>query len=360
MQQAITQLRGVGEQVEKQLRTVGSAGDDALSEAELLSLQRNVDYQTARALRNQALCYAAKSPERSDALIQALALLAPLAKNDPLDQLVWRARLDEAIGLRLAHRSSEALTRLDALDAARPPTTIALDARAERARLALDRNDPQAALTTLRADREVAGRTSAELDLAYVETFVALWQAATKAQATDEARQWQERAATMVRAIESLYGPYWTRRAEMLIATSAGETGNENVEVLVRAAKNSYVRQEFDEAVIAYQRAAQTAAASDRAQALDLHLAAALIERRRNRLAEALRLQQAASLALRDVPKAATIHLQAVVDAAQLARDGQATALDAYRQLLRRTNQHVAARRHERPGPRVARAAFRT
>lgn len=335
LQHAITQLRGVGETVENQLRSVGDADDDALGESELLSLQRNVDYQTARALRNQALCYAPKSAERSDALIRALELLGPLAKLDPLDHLVWKARLDEASCLRLAGRSSEASARLDALGAARPPSTIALDARAERARLALDRDDPQAALAALRLGRELAGRTSAELDLAHVETFVALWRAATKSQAADDARQWQERAAAMVRAIESLYGPYWTRRAELLVASSAGDSGTENVDVLIRAAKNFYLRQEFDEAVDAYQRAAQGAATSDRAKALDLHLAAALIERRRNRLAQAMRLQQAASLALHDTPKAPTLHLQAVVDAAQLARDGQAATLEHYRSLLR-------------------------
>jgi hypothetical protein len=96
LQAAVTQLRAIGDAVEKQLRTAQSADSDALTEAELLSLQRNVQCQTARALRNQALCYAEKSAERSDALLQALDLLKPLAPLEALDSLVWRVRLDEA------------------------------------------------------------------------------------------------------------------------------------------------------------------------------------------------------------------------------------------------------------------------
>jgi hypothetical protein len=333
LQASTEQLREVGAATEKLLRSAsrtpaaGELGQDAL-----VSLARNVQYQTARALRNQALCYPPKSAERADALLQALEQLGPLAKLETGDALVLSSRLDEAGSLRLAGRLTDAAARLDALDAARPPAKVRLQAQAERVRLLLAAGKLEDALGVLQKGREIAGQSSAELDLAHVETFIALWRRASDAKDSAQAKQWQDRAAAMVQAMEQFYGPYWTRRGEMLLAASAGSgTGDASLEVLVRAAKNHYLRMEFDEAVAAYQRAGEAAmAAKNPARAIDLLHAAALVEQRRNRLPAALKRLRELSLLLRDEPKAPAIHLQAVLDAAQIARDGMSESLQSY------------------------------
>jgi hypothetical protein len=333
LQVAVSQLRDVGEATEKLLRTATRTPEAGqLGEDELISLSRNVQYQAARALRNQALCYPPKSNERSDALLQTLERLTPLVKLEASDSLIYSARLDEASAMRLAGRTAEAAARLDALDAARPPAKIRLQAQAERVRLLLSSGKLDDALAVLQKGREVSGQTSAEFDLAHVEVFVALWKRASDAKNAAQARQWQDRATAMVQAMEQLYGPYWTRRGEMLLAASAGTgAGDENLEVLVRAAKNHYLRKEFDEAVAAYDRAAQASlAAQNRARALDLFHAAALVERRRARPAQAIKRLRELSVLLHDQPKAPAIHLQAVLDAAQLARDGASESLQDY------------------------------
>ncbi len=79
--------------------------------------------------------------------------------------------------------------------------------------------------------------------------------------------------------------------------------------------------------------------ASDRARAFDLYHAAALIERRRSRTSEAIARGRALALLLREQPKAAPVHLQACLDAAQLARDGSGESLDNYIALL---DEHIA------------------
>lgn len=337
LQQAVTQLRGIADEVERLLRGAPAVPDGrSMSEIELLSLERNVRHQTARALRNQALCYPPQSAERSDTLIRALQLLTPLAQLDTIDPLIWKARLDEAKCLRLRQKLSDAVARLDALDAARPPSKVRLQSRAQRVRVFLDAKRPDDALAVLRQGREIAGQTSADYDLAHVETFIALWRKSAEGDDPQAASAWQQRAANMVKAMEGLYGPYWTRRGEMLLAASAAAGGGgENLDVLTSAAKNHYLRKEFDEAVVAYERAGAAALqAGDRSRAFDLLLAAALIERRRDRRTEAIRRQRELSTSLRDQAKAPSVHLQATLDMAQVARDGTRQSLEHYVTLL--------------------------
>lgn len=343
LQSAVDQLEGVGEEVELLLRTVGrDPSAAALSETELLSLQRNVQFQSARALRNQGLCYPADSAERSDALIQAMDKLQPLTGVDPPDKLVWDARMDEVTCLRLRGKLAEAMQRLDAIDAARPPVKSRLVAKAERVRILLAAKQHEKALEILRGGREIAGQTAAEFDLAHVEAFIAFWKLASESKDEKGAQEWQKRAADMVQAMEQLYGPYWTRRGEMLLAASATGGGQSiaNLGVLVTAAANHYRRKEYDEAVGAYERAARAAMeANDRSRAFDLYHAAALIERRRARKSEAIARQRTLGMLLREQPKASLVHLQACLDAAQLARDGSGESLDHYIALL---NEHIA------------------
>ncbi len=158
--------------------------------------------------------------------------------------------------MRLRGKLAEAMQRLDAIEAAHPPAKTRLVARAERVRILLAAKQMEKALEILRGGREIAGQTAAEFDLAHVEAFIAFWKLAADSKDAQAAADWQKRAADMVQAMEQLYGPYWTRRGEMLLAASAsgGGSATANLGVLVTAAVNHYRRKEYDEAVGAYER----------------------------------------------------------------------------------------------------------
>jgi hypothetical protein len=58
------------------------------------------------------------------------------------------------------------------------PPAAALRVRAEQIRIALDANRLEDALQVLSAGRVIDGQTSAELDLAWLEAYLAAWRAA--------------------------------------------------------------------------------------------------------------------------------------------------------------------------------------
>ena len=95
---AITQLRkldeSLGAEIQLRGRTPRVAEPDQLSTAELNSLRSHVRYQLARALRNQSLCFAAGSADRTNALMQAVELLSELARQDFESPLAWSSRVD--------------------------------------------------------------------------------------------------------------------------------------------------------------------------------------------------------------------------------------------------------------------------
>ena len=225
LREAIRRLREVEKAVEQMLRRPdreGPAVEGGLSARQLESIQDSVRYELARAYRNQGQCYGAGSDDRADALIQAGAVLDPLARLDTEHPLAWRSRIDQIVCYRLLEDYPKAAQKLSALAAQKPPAEIALRARAEQLRLALAENKLQEAVTLASAGRQIDGVTSPELDLAVLQTCIAGWRTARQANRNDEAEQWYTRAVGQVRLIEREHGPYWMRRAETLLAGSVG------------------------------------------------------------------------------------------------------------------------------------------
>ncbi len=232
LRQAIDQLKRAAADISDRLRRTqlkAKSGPADFTPAELLSLQRNVNYQLARALRNQGESYPAESADRSAALVQAAELLGPLAQSEPSDPLAWPARLDEITCYRLLRDEPAATRRLDLLERQKPPPRVLLAARAQRVRLALSGRRLNEALAVLDGGREEAGQSSPDLDLAFLETYLQAWQAAADAKRTEAAAQFQSQAAAAVQQIDRDYGGYWARRAESLLATrvaGANDTGD--------------------------------------------------------------------------------------------------------------------------------------
>lgn len=340
---AIQQLDQLGQRIDDALRTTATPRtpalgqrDDRLTDDELASLSHNVRYQLARARRNQALCFAADSPDRAHALTQAVQLLDTLASLDSAHPLAWPSRLQRVACRRLLGNFAAAGQELDALLAANVPSDIRLDAQAEQIQLALDAGRLDQAMKLLALPRRIDGATSAALDYVRIETALRAWRAAAAAGDDAAATRWREQAVRGAGRMEIDHGPYWSRRAEMLLARFYREPGgDDDVESLVHAAESSYLGGQTDDAVATYDRASELAAQHDQGdRAVELGYAAAMIEQQRGRHQVAMDRCRRLALVLPQQSQSPQVHLQAIRNAAEIAKDGSDDAWDQYRTLV--------------------------
>jgi len=307
----------------------------ALSGAELSSLQQNVRYQWARALRNQALCYPARSADRIAALTQTARMLEqPLQVLPSDDPLVARIKLDQAVCYRLLGELGTVETILKSLVSGEQTPSVRLEARAERLRMLIAAGKLDDSVKLLGQGRTIDGVSSAELDFAFLEVYVAQWRASAGASGNEDGAEWEKKSVAALEFIEQTYGPYWARRAELLLVGVNLRTGSGNVSVLDRAARDLYLKGRFAESVDAYDKAARTAETDgDREQAFALAYKAALIQQQQKNFRDSYQRFQRLALADRTNPLASNAHLLAVVNLAQEARSDP-SLLSAYVALL--------------------------
>jgi len=337
---AAGRLEALDRDVEGQIRRGPSPGpspDDPLSADQLQSLRNTIQYQLARAYRNQALSYPADSDDRARSLVKASRLLKFLARLPAADPLSYQSAIDLARCTRLLGQHDEAQRYVERLLREEVPPAIRLKARAEAIALLLDAGRLEEALELASEGRAPSGLPSPELDYAVLEAVLAAWRAAVEANHEATARAWQDRATQQVQAIETRHGPYWGRRAEMRLAGYVrGEPGGGSLDMLVRAAESAYRSGNLDEALAAYDRAREAArqqGAPDRAFALGY--TAAAIEHDRGRHNPAVGRFRELALSNVQHAKAPQAHLLAAHHAAQLAREKSPGALDLYVTLLR-------------------------
>ncbi len=316
---AIAQLKQIDDDIAVELRRRNRTTGQ-LSETELTSLRANVRFQTARAFRNQALCYPADSLDRTNALAQALELLAPLAAAPADDPLLWPARIDQLVSLRLAGKLKEAADQLAELQKHDPPAAMQRRMRAEGVRILLAAGKLNEAFQAAGAASDETGSAAAELDFARLQAIVAQWQKAGSANAATDV--WEKRAGDEVRHIEALHGPYWMRRAESLLAgTLAKAARAANLDNLTRAAASFYRGGQIDQALAAYDQAAQQAEDKGQAeQAFDIRYTAGAIENQRKHYQAASQRLVALAVANPEHPKAAEAHLAGIYAAAEAAK----------------------------------------
>lgn len=314
--------------------------EDLAQTVQRTSLGDNVQYQLARAYRNQAQCYQALTPDWSNSLTLALSKLDLLAKLDTLHPLAWKSRLDEIVCHRLLADYAAAQRKLEALQAAAPPPAIALGARAEQLRLALAANRMAEAVEMLSGGRQFAGVTSGEFDYALLEACLAAWRAADESANQQDSARWQAKANEMLALIRLEDGPYWTRRAQMLLSGYVRALPGGNLEMQIQAAENAYHSGQYDDALAAYDRVqalAREQGAED--QAFELGFVAATIEHQRGRHREAMVRYHRLAQAARNHPKAPEAHMLAVHHAGQIALGDPSGSLQQYAALA---EEHLA------------------
>jgi tetratricopeptide (TPR) repeat protein len=338
LRDAIAALRADAEKVAVALRRATPAKKTApgqFTTDDLGELQRNVNFQLARALRNQGQSYPAGSADRTNSLRQAVELLAHLAQSDDDDDVAWHSRLDEIACDRLLEDQDAAKQRLALLAQRNPPPRIVLAARAEEVRLALDGGPLAEALAVADVGRTIAGESSPELDFALLEAYVTAWKAAAGDERRDLAETYQARAAEMVQEIDRLYSPYWGRRAETVLAGGVSATGGaDDLVLLTRAAESFYRSGEIDEALAAYARVAEQAVASGQGDAaFEAGYTIAAIEQARGRHDVAASVFRRLALESPRHAKADKAHLLAIYNTSQAAK-GDDVGQSEYRRLL--------------------------
>lgn len=341
---AARQLDDVAEEVEAQRNQRAARRDDrqSFSERELASLANQVAVQQATTLRAVAECHPAGSPDRDDALLQAVQLARRLSAQSLPADLLWRARLTLLESERLLGNSTAALTALEEWNETGPPPPRGLAAPlfAERWRLLRNRN-PNLAERWFQAGSP-ALRTSPEMQLARLAAAVeALDESTTESSRNEQTAAIQQTVANL----RSTHGGWWGLRAEAVAgaALQAPAEGS-STEALVASAEYLYRGGRFDEAVDAYDKAAATAyRRGARGRSFELALAAAAIRQLRKEWSDAATRFHRAALANATHPEAPTAHRTAAVCASQALRapaGGSEEAWQAYFELL---EEHLAS-----------------
>lgn len=308
------------------LRRRGQLRPEELTADELTSLQHNAIHQLARAYRNLALLYEPKSADRVAGLTQASDFLQkPLASLDADEPLAWQIRLDLALCQRLLGNLDGAKEQVEQVDRDGVDPASRLRARAEAIRIELAAKNLPQAQTMAKVGRTLAGVTSADFDFALFETSLALWRAASEAKDDPLAKKYQELTTELAKSLDDAHGSYWGRRADQLLIRSQ-PAGAGGIEVLSRGADNLYLKKEFEQAVAAYDKAADQARAGGNADsAFELAYKAALVQEQRQRHAEAARRFRALAVALPTHKEAAAAHLRGAWNQAkEAARDAEA------------------------------------
>ena len=309
------------------LRRRGQLKPEELSADELTSLQHNAIHQFARASRNLALLYEAKSADRVAGLTQASDFLQkPLAALDADEPLAWQIRLDLALCQRLLGNLEGAKEQVEQVDRDGVDPASRLRARAEAIRIELaGKNLPQAQ-TMAKVGRTLAGVTSADFDFALFETALALWRAASEAKDDLLAKKYQDLTFDLAKSLDDTHGSYWGRRADQLLIRSQPGGAGGRTEGLSRAADNLYLKKEFDQAVAAYDEAAKQARDGGNATgAFELAYKGALVQEQRQKHAESARRFRALAVVLPMHNEAAAAHLRgAWNEAKEAARDAEA------------------------------------
>lgn len=324
VREATRLLEALSSELEREipLRRRATLKEGELSGDELFSLQHHVQHQLARAQRNQGLLYEPKSVDRTSSLQQAQETLQQaLRQSTDEPALTAQLRLDLAICQRLLGEHEACQQLLKELEPPEIPIAVRLTARAEMIRLAIDRQQLAAAQKLVEEGRLIDGQASAELDLATLELCLAQLRAAAAASDKGQIEKWQKLAAQQARLLTEQHGSYWGRRADQLLVRSLPQGSIGNAELLMRTADSLYLKGEFDQAISAYDQAADKAdRAGDDKTALELSYKAALVQEERKLHQDAADRFCARAVQLKAQPAAAAAHLRGVWNAAQEVR----------------------------------------
>ncbi|MCL2305787.1 MAG: hypothetical protein FWC43_10630 [Planctomycetaceae bacterium] len=254
-----------------------------------------LDFQTAMVRRSLALGFERTSGERIDALQRAIQGLTPLAVLNGTDPIIVQSRLEKAACHRLLHELDAAGETLDLLLQQKETLSESerVQAAAEGIRLFLAQGKIDQAIQWSAIEPPIP---HPDYDLARLETYLSQWKLVSR---TDEMQgaPLLNRVLEFSKRMEQLHGPYWSRRAQMLVAECTKSETTRDFGVYLQLAEDAYHRERFDDAIRYYDLASVAAEQSnDAPSAFQFALAAASVEIR-------LEHDQAAQKRFRDAAK---------------------------------------------------------
>ena len=247
-----------------------------LKARELFTMRQQIDFQAAMVWRSLALGFERGSDEQLDCLQRALQGLTPLTALSGTDPILIQSRLEKAVCLRLLHE----------LDAAGETLASILqeEALSESQRVQATTEGIRLLLAQGKIDQAIqwgAVEPSAPhpyYDLARLEAYLNEWKIISRSD-EQKGQPLLNRVLEFSKQIEQLHGPYWSRRAQMLVAESTKNETTGNFGVYVQLAEDAYHREQFEDAIRYYDLSSIAAEQSgDASSAFRYAISAALVE----------------------------------------------------------------------------------
>ena len=324
-------------QVESDLSSPEIRRQRSLPDAQIRSIQRNVQFQLGNAYLHQAISYAGRPRDQTGALTQAMSYFRPLAASRQLDDIAWKSRTGQIRCLRLLGQFTQAQSLLQKWSSTAPADRIGSLA-AEGVRLALDARQFEAAMQL--ATARIDDANDPEFQLAQVEAFVA---ASEQIQGQPRATTFQQQASLAAANLGKEHGTYWALRGELVLARLALDN-DADTNMLSTAAETMLRKDAPESAKQMFLKAAEQAQQQDGQanEAFEFLYKAAAVDHREGNLQAAIDQFRTVATRYPQNPKAAEAHLLAVFDAAglyqQYATDNRSKLPDAlaqYEELLR-------------------------
>ena len=290
------------------------SNDEKLTRQQWTNLKNNVRYQLAVINLSKAELYdSSERLNQIDALNQVLERLqSVLNQSNPDLPLWWNAQVSRLQCLRIKKDEELARKILGSLPDMKLSDDLMQKLLTERVLLAVVNQSPNQ-WTELMKEYSAVKQPSPLLQLAMLKMTMAT---AANSKTDVEKRKWQGAASNLVSQIELNHGPYWGRRAEVLLVGSVGETGNEPVavsdyQILVRQGESAFRKQNYSDAVAAFKKALGFAANSgNRKQALSLAVRVAQAYEKIQQHAQAAEALFSTATQFSDDELAAPVHLR--------------------------------------------------
>ncbi len=281
---------------------------------ELRSIDRNVRFELARALRRQAESYPAGSEDRTLAASQAAELFGALGELADTEPLAWPSRV-QLIGCeRLQSHWEVAAKAVARCEVDSFPASQRGALRAERLRLALTREDVVGAIRIALQPDDQGRERVLEEDLALLEVHLAATVRDSANNEQETARRHAAEASRRVRIIGERWGVFWGDIAAARLArqlTSGNATADH--QAWSQAGDALYQQGQADKALAAYDQARQQAVdAGDLDASLLLGMKGAAVEQARERFTQAAERFRTAALAHTRASRAADAHFAAI------------------------------------------------
>ena len=263
---ATQKLTRVEKAIEQRIPKAASVSGDSgeLTQTDLVNLKNNVRYRLAKTNLAKAQLFDPQDRlNRIDTLNQVLSRLDEVVTQSNSDlPLWWDAHVSKARCLRLMQKPRQFSELIDSL----PKKELTSELLTERVLAALDFDWTEKWLKLRQLFSQI-NKPTPHLQLAFLKMVMSQ---ASRSKESDRSK-FQTQATDLVKQIENDHGPYWGRRAEILLIGSVSPNSGDAVaasdfEILIRQGDSAFRKSNFADAVKAYTKAANFAVQQNRAK----------------------------------------------------------------------------------------------